>query len=504
MADSFLAGARSTGVVILNFHDARGLAFDHLFIGGLNDSNCPARHHPHPLLKDEHKLALRRATGRKLFRTAPEKSLEEPLLFYLALQTARESVCLSYCYATDRGGYNIRSPFLDEVNTHLILDEVRIQAQPDPPKPEFCLEKEELFASLIHGQSTTEVSSLVSELARIQVAISIENERDIFFRTTDRHLRSERSGAHTGTLNDPTVLTHLKERLSSPPGNTLTPTGLETFGACPFRFFLQRLVGISAQGKPTKEVEASEEGILAHEILHEFYRTCKEMNLLPLKGRPEEKSILTASGENIFSRWQAAQPKASLFWETTRNNLMEVLTRVIEIEAREQSPFIPELFEHPFEGIEIPVPPDAPVFLRGTIDRVDVDHEHQALRVVDYKLGSDSNRYTRHLQQETMGVTSFQMPIYLLAAAKACKEADISFYSSLIARYLLLKKGEHKEKDLASGEYADFLEEAFLCRLSSTAATIRSGDYQITPTDDCHTCDYDAVCRFTGVTAAEE
>ena len=42
MDGAFLAGERGAGVNILNFHDARGLTFGHLFMGGLNEGVCPS------------------------------------------------------------------------------------------------------------------------------------------------------------------------------------------------------------------------------------------------------------------------------------------------------------------------------------------------------------------------------------------------------------------------------------------------------------------------------
>ena len=51
MESSFLAGERGAGVAIMNFHDARGLSFDHLFVGGLNEGVCPLSRRGIPSLR---------------------------------------------------------------------------------------------------------------------------------------------------------------------------------------------------------------------------------------------------------------------------------------------------------------------------------------------------------------------------------------------------------------------------------------------------------------------
>ncbi|HEY6007493.1 MAG TPA: 3'-5' exonuclease, partial [Geobacteraceae bacterium] len=148
MDGRFLAGEKGAGVAIMNFHDARGLSFPHVFVGGLNEGICPAVPTPHPLFKEEEKLRCNRLRGARLFRAEGEKSREEPLLFYLAVGCAEHSLTLSYAYADSRGNVLLRSPFLEELLDAVPLAEERVPLNRITPELDRCLEREELLNTL--------------------------------------------------------------------------------------------------------------------------------------------------------------------------------------------------------------------------------------------------------------------------------------------------------------------------------------------------------------------
>lgn len=146
------------------------------------------------------------------------------------------------------------------------------------------------------------------------------------------------------------------------------------------------------------------------------------------------------------------------------------------------------------------------------IDRIDRDPSAGALRVVDYKLAGNSARYQQLLKKEAMGETSFQMPLYLLAAAGTLGGGEAPSPSALTACYWLLRKGGLLEKEFGSTKREDFTgffatdpkeraelgRDNFLNRLCSKVRAIKEGDFQITPRE-CGFCDFSRVCRYVEV-----
>jgi ATP-dependent helicase/DNAse subunit B len=109
-------------------------------------------------------------------------------------------------------------------------------------------------------------------------------------------------------------------------------------------------------------------------------------------------------------------------WAARRGAVLGRLLRAIALEAEEGGALAPALVEHRFGGR---APQPALVFgegermvkLRGRLDRVDAGPDR--LLVIDYKNSRDVAGHRQKLQGDDLGVTNFQIPAYLLAAAQA-------------------------------------------------------------------------------------
>jgi ATP-dependent helicase/DNAse subunit B len=523
MEEEFLSGERSAGVAIMNFHDARGLFFDHVFIGGLNEGVCPAGHIGHPLFKDADKKQCNRILGKSVFTTSTEKSLEEPLLFGLAVGCATEFLTFSYSYADSDGNGMLRSPYLDEILEVLPLEETRVSAGRVTQETETCLEREELLNSLASKGVFTmpegeEADAIREPLRRIEAGSRIEALREAFFMEEDMGKRAKMSTPYTGTLQRGDIRSELRAFYESPERNTFAPTSLEEYGCCPFRYFLKRMVRLSPVEKPDMEIEVRDEGTLVHEILFSFFDRLKREKKLPLTGSAEEKEILKEETERVFTRWEAEKYTGEkLLWEIEKKRLHIILQGVIASEAAGENGFIPHAFELAFEPLEVEAPDGSRLRLKGKIDRVDVDPVAGGLRIVDYKMASNKQKYGNLLKKENMGETSFQMPVYLLAASDAMKRELGVDCSRMFARYWLLRKVIVLDKDLSGSAKEDFTgffetdaerrhalgNDNFLNRLCAKVESMKSGDFQITPRE-CEFCDFGAVCRYVEVGLKEE
>ena len=523
MEEEFLAGERRAGVAILNFHDSRGLFFDHVFIGGLNEGICPAGHIGHPLFKDSDKKQFRGVLGKNVFTTSAEKSLEEPLLFGLAVGCATESLTFSYSYADSDGNGMLRSPYLDEILGILPLGETRVPAGRVTQETESCLEREELLNSLASQGAFTvpeeaEADDIREPLRRIEAGCRIEALREAFFMEEDMGKRSKLSTPYTGTLERDDIRSELKTFFESPEGNTFAPTGLEEYGCCPFRYFLKRMVRLSPVEKPDMEIEVRDEGTLIHEILFSFFNRLKAEKKLPLVGSAGEKEILEEETGKVFARWDAEKYTGEpLLWEIEKKRLRAILQAVLASEAAERSGFIPHDFEMEFPPMEVDAPDGSRLYLKGKLDRMDVDAAAGAIRIVDYKMASNRQKYSNLLKKENMGEISFQMPAYLLAACDAVKREFGVSCERMLARYWLLRRVVALDRDMGEGAKEDMTgffetdprrrrdlgDENFLNRLCAKVEAMKSGDFQVTPRE-CEFCDFGAVCRYVEVGLREE
>jgi ATP-dependent helicase/DNAse subunit B len=108
------------------------------------------------------------------------------------------------------------------------------------------------------------------------------------------------------------------------------------------------------------------------------------------------------------------------------------------------------------------------------------------LLVIDYKSGSDASRHRKLLAPETFGVTSFQVPLYLLAAERALPD------HAPAATYLLLRSAEQVEPVVGRPDQA-----ALARAVVDAVRRVRGGTLPIA-SRDCTGCEFGAVCRFEG------
>ena len=562
----YLAGERGAGVSVMNFHDTRGLSFDHLFIAGLNDGICPAAPASHPLLKEEDKLLCNRLLGARLFRSERQKAQEEPLLFWLATGCAGQSLTLSFSYLDSRGNDLLPSPFLEELLEMVPLRAERLPLGLITPPLSRCLEREELLNTLalegrlvaaellpppdrlLNPGCSKEVRSshpqeaprrrssamphteafedggemaafqqpLWESLERVAATSAMEAERERFFAAGEGPARDALSSPYTGTLRRPEVMALLAEFYGSEPGNRFAPTMLEEYGGCPFRYFLKRHLRLAPLELPEAELDARQTGSLVHELLKGVGEHLVAAGMFPPADLPAASALLRTEADRIFGRWEEERYTGDpLLWETTREKLIALLEKWLEAEA-EEATFTPVAFEHTFPDLAVTDGATGPFFLTGKIDRMDRAKSGTGVRVVDYKLSGDARKYGELLKKEALGVTSFQMPVYLLAAAGETPTAG-DLPEQLIARYWLLKKGTWREKDFRAAEKEDFTgffvtgaaererlgDDSFLNRLAATVAAIRQGDFQITPRG-CGYCEFRSVCRYVEQAMPEE
>jgi ATP-dependent helicase/DNAse subunit B len=216
----------------------------------------------------------------------------------------------------------------------------------------------------------------------------------------------------------------------------------------------------------------------------------------------------------LFARFEAEGRLGDpAVWPSRRDALLSRLDRAVLAESRLHDGLRPELLEHRFGGSSGRPPlvfQDAGevVRVKGRIDRVDAGAER--LLVIDYKNARAGRDRTAPLSQETLGVTSFQVPAYLLAAAR-----DLPGRERLAATFALLRSSERaKPFEVRAGDAFLAVDEArraevraaggraFADAVVAAVRRIRAGEFPIA-SRDCSGCGFGAVCRFPGTAEGE-
>ncbi len=285
-----------------------------------------------------------------------------------------------------------------------------------------------------------------------------------------------------------------------------SPTDLETHAACPFRFLL-RAAGIREPGSGDLDMDPRDEGALLHAVLEAFVRARRDRGAWPLRDDPADRTEAREIAAAVLGRFEAdGRVGDPATWAARRESVLSRVDRFVATEARGDPALRPVLLEFAFGGTSGRPPLVVPsaggeILLQGRIDRVDADADR--LLVVDYKNARSSQRARERLSAESLGTTSFQAPVYLLAAAR-----ELPGRSSLAATFALLRSGERTPPwTVAPDDPFLALDEERRAALRATGganladgvvaavARIRSGALPIV-SEDCTGCPYGAVCRF--------
>jgi len=191
----------------------------------------------------------------------------------------------------------------------------------------------------------------------------------------------------------------------------LSASAIESYLRCPYRFFVDRVLGFSTDtfNDEIEEISAKDLGLLLHSALEEVVSTARAEGWLPAPGEawPEDA---TARATSIFlDKATEAEAKGMTGWEpawrAVREEVLEAIPEFLRVDAELRSspptaPGEPEL-AFGFDGqpsAEVLTSANTPVALRGAIDRLDVSADGSTARVIDYKSGSAS-KFTTALKK---------------------------------------------------------------------------------------------------------
>jgi ATP-dependent helicase/DNAse subunit B len=334
-----------------------------------------------------------------------------------------------------------------------------------------------------------------------------------------RRFHERTHNPYDGSFRDPAVIGAVTRQFG--PDHVFSPTALEDYVACPFRFFLRHVLRLEPLEDPKEEIEVTRRGQAVHRALARLHRGLKGRGV----HRPDDAvreqvlhEIRAAVAEDVS---RAPSPASKQLWQIEGQRLVHVAGRYGEQWDKFLDPWTkkgvhpqPHFFEVEF-GLRGPggAMPHGPLVIRceevevrvsGRIDRVDVAEltEGVGFWVIDYKTGR-SGSYT---SPDLAAFRRLQLTLYALAVEEVLLAGRDARPLGL-AYWLVTDKGP-KVALPASRNRLVWLDEAEPWRqvraklqawVAKLAANIRRGNFPLAPrrADCTETCPFGQVCRIT-------
>ncbi len=491
-------------VFVGGVEEAAGRSFDLVFVPGLAEGVFPRRTGEDPLLLDERREALRQA-GYRL--TGNERrTWREQLLLRLAIGAASRRLVVSYprvdlvqgrarvpsLYALDvlRGAEG-RLPDLDELGRRAEAGGAAVVGWPAPEEPEDAVDESEFDLALLRPYLGA--GAPVAQ-RRGRARFLLESNEHLKRALEARGRRWRRPWFPVDGLVDasPEALKALVAQRS------YSPTALQHYAACPYRFFLQAVLRLYPRDElvQLEQLDPMTRGSIFHEIQFRLFGALKEAELLPVAAENLEAvferldDVLTTSERDY--REQLAPPIERVWkaeFEGLRADLRGWLRQVAD-EGGQWMPIHAELSfglrrsgdrdphscREPAEVLDI-------ARLRGSIDLVEEDADGR-LRVTDHKTG----RAVHAGGGLVIGGGKVLQPVlYSLAAERVLEREVVSgrlFYCT--------QRGDYSTVSVPLDERSRGAARRLLQKVDEA---LESGFLPAAPAKDaCRYCDYRRVC----------
>ncbi len=299
---------------------------------------------------------------------------------------------------------------------------------------------------------------------------------------------------------------------------TVSPTDLETFAECPYRFFLGKVLRVEEFEAPEERLglEPKERGNIIHECLDRFFREAPP-HAPGDRWTDAERAQLQAIAEEQFRAKEAAGlAGAELTWESDRARIRRELELFLDQDEKRRQEKSAS-FEHAEQRFgrkrspnEEPWPPAIAeladgrrVLLAGQVDRV--DRTPDGYLVYDYKSGS-----VRGFTDITKGMGAdplvrgkkLQLAVYALAVRRAKQLAPAQ---RIEVAYWFVNEAERFRR--IGYEFDERVEARFHEVFETVASSVESGlfpqaagknDSRTNKPENCAYCPYDRVCPASG------
>jgi ATP-dependent helicase/nuclease subunit B len=427
-------------VRVLSAGLARTLDVPYLFILGLGERSFPRLTAPEPFFNEAERQAFRQA-GLNLSGLA-DVMPEEMLLFYQLVTRARCRLVLGYPAVDERGQSLLPSSFL------VALLECFTANSVPTVRRGMLLDRYDQDEPLCPAEHRVRAAALLSrgeQSALLLPAPLAANLRAAAALVRGRFYEREYS-AYDGLLRHPGVVAELKQRFG--PDKVFSPTALEEYVACPFRFFFDHVLGLEPLEEPREEIESTDRGLVFHRALSRLHGHLHEQGIREPTAAVDAL-VLERLEQAVQESARYASPAGQVLWQIEGRRLKQRGARYrqdwqsfLQTWASVQLRPLPTYFEKSF-GLEAG-PGESPtepliisadgteVRIGGRIDRVDVAERDGDLVfwIIDYKTGRSSSYSGAGLKSfERLQLTLYALAVErVLLADRAARPMGLAYW----------------------------------------------------------------------------
>ncbi len=460
------------GVIITSFEQTIGYEFDHLFLIGLNDGVFPEIYSPSLFNLKEHQQG------------EDEKLIEQRYLFYQTLCTFRkEAYIIWHTGSDDKKSEIMRSQFVDALE-----DVVPLSAIPGDEQDTQVFSANEFFSYCGNlSNDSNELAQLAKEKGLDEGSLETFRMQIPHSTLIEKKRAESASTKYSGVLPFNELTEAEKEHLLAYRNRVYSISQLETYAACPFKFFAKYVLHLESgrQSDSEEGLSSSESGTILHDTLYQILSALRERKQ-DIRSISDDEFVQIRSEIASLQKTEGRFGKNHPFWQLDKESVFEppapgvgMLQKFIEAE-RKFSAFItkPSFFEATF-GIraseekrdkilyrEDHVEIDG-IKLRGKIDRIDMEEASGIFTVTDYKSGKNASTKDIHEGR------SLQLPLYLRIAEDLLRShlGDESMRGVAGIYHTLL--GKESKQHLALGLH-EFAGQAFEGHKSGGKSKLRS------------------------------
>ncbi|MEM9192337.1 MAG: PD-(D/E)XK nuclease family protein [Myxococcota bacterium] len=521
------AANRSGRVFVCSIDEVRGLSFRAVFVPGVAEKMFPQKVSEDPLLLD----ADRRAIGS--LPTNVDRVRAERLLLRIAVGAARERLVVSFPRIDgSRGrprvpsfyGLELTRAYTGELPGFRTFSQRADQRSgarlgwPAPRRPEEAIDASEFDLAMLHRAMAPAEGAQVKGAARYLLSADDCLARSLRRRGRRWGLRGWKGVDGLIAPDHPEVRGLLAAEV--PSARPYSPTALEAFSACPYRFYLRSILRLSPRFVPEAidELDPLERGRLIHDIQRVFLDALRTEGELPVT-RANHRRVVVRLREvvrEVSARHrEELHPAIGQVWDDAigelRGDLEEWLLSfseralsehalseealsehaLSEHALSEHAVWVPRYFELAFgldradrdpASVDAPVVLDEGLTLRGSIDLVEL--HGNACRAIDHKTG----RAPAKLDGISKGGTRLQPVLYALALEKIFPEREVTEGRL----HFCTGRGGFQELSVPLGPQG----RAIVGQLATTVQTFVGEAFlpAAPAVDACTHCDYRPIC----------
>ena len=494
------------GVKITDIMSSRGIPVKILFIIGLNEKLFPRLIREDPFLRDTARKQISAVLGVKLDEKLTGYG-EEKLLFYLTINSVSEKLYCSYQRADDNGRPQIPSLYIRELQ-QILTGTTLLELLPSTPSiPRRLSDKLKLIDTKYLTPKEIAVKYSFDKNYRVDTYLSGLGWDITLFRNARQ--MAELQNSNWKTLSEYDGITGpLPEFTDKLKKKGISPTSLELYGKCPFKYFIQKVMEIEPLEEPVKDdsIESIELGRIYHRLLQSIY---SDIDFGNLSVKQITSIIEKNTGDYISEYEKNPVGLYPVVWEVIKLELKQNIMEFIlsDIAHIRESGYIPAYFEQK-ESSAVPLSePKNTIGMKfqGKADRIDIlkNNSGVSFRIIDYKYSKyDKNK---DLTKDSLNGEHFQLPVYQqlikhFLTEKIKPSNNIEIQESMLLAMRKNNEGRYCKKTIpgdfwkVNGSQFSRIIENYLNYINSGAFFIylpknrHAGDY-------CSYCPYKTICR---------